>query len=319
MAFGPARVRREELLIDAVAGAREKRRGVDLGGELGDLCGGAPVALLDARPQDLARLVEQHERGRHAGDAEAAKRAGARGSRCEFAQDRAGILPPLRWILLRPTRMRRGERSRARSDGEDFRREPDRHADRRGRADVEADDAVARHRVAAQPSPLTTSMKRLTRSPSTGFQVSPSTLTCVPMTQPSAMAKMSLTLSMRTPVLAKSGVAGTASRTFLRSDVSTAWPGSGPETRIASASEEKTALLARISLGRASSEDANSALMLKSSFRSGRPRLRRSVSASAAFGCQSPMSEAKRPVKISRAKAAPVAQAIATLAEGSQR
>ncbi len=42
----------------------------------------------------------------------------------------------------------------------------------------------------------TTSMKRFTRSPSTGFQVLPSTLKWVPMTQPSAIAKMSRTLSM---------------------------------------------------------------------------------------------------------------------------
>ena len=44
--------------------------------------------------------------------------------------------------------------------------------------------------------------------------------------------------------------ARTASRTLRRSERSTGWPVIGPETRIASASEEKTALLARNSIGR---------------------------------------------------------------------
>ena len=59
--------------------------------------------------------------------------------------------------------------------------------------------------------------------------------------------------------------------------------------------------------------------MLNSSFRSVRPNSARSLRASAALGCQSPMSEANSPVKISRTKAAPVAAAIATDAVGSHR
>ena len=88
-------------------------------------------------------------------------------------------------------------------------------------------------------------MKRLTRAPSTGFQVFPSTLKCVPITTPSEMARMSRTLSMVTPVLARTGTSGTASRTVLRFERSTGSPVNGPETRIASASDEKTALFAR--------------------------------------------------------------------------
>ena len=45
-----------------------------------------------------------------------------------------------------------------------------------------------------------------------------------------------------------------------------------------------------------------------------RPRWRRKRAAPAQSGCQSPMSEAKRPVKISRTKLAPVTAPIATLA-----
>ena len=48
-------------------------------------------------------------------------------------------------------------------------------------------------------------------------------------------------------------------------------PGIGPETRIASALDENTALFARCSIGRWSSEKANSALMLNISFMSSRP------------------------------------------------
>ena len=51
----------------------------------------------------------------------------------------------------------------------------------------------------------TTSMKRFTRFASTGFQVWPSTLKWVPITTPSAMARISRTLSTVTPVLAKTG------------------------------------------------------------------------------------------------------------------
>src|SRR5271166_2640672 len=51
--------------------------------------------------------------------------------------------------------------------------------------------------------------------------------------------------------------------------------------------------------------------MLKKSFMSSRPRWRRSRRAFAQSGCQSPMSEANRPVKTSRTKLAPVAAPIA--------
>jgi hypothetical protein len=83
--------------------------------------------------------------------------------------------------------------------------------------------------------------------------------------------------------------------------------------------DEKTALRARSSIGRWSSEWANSALMLNSIFMSGRPRLRRRRAAAAQSGCHRPMSDAKSPVKISRTKLAPVTAPIDTLAVGSQR
>ena len=51
-----------------------------------------------------------------------------------------------------------------------------------------------------------------------------------------------------------SGTAGTASRTRLQIGAIDGCPVSGPDTRIASASEENTALFARSSIGRSSSE-----------------------------------------------------------------
>ena len=59
--------------------------------------------------------------------------------------------------------------------------------------------------------------------------------------------------------------------------------------------------------------------MLNKSFMSWRPRLRRNRAGVAQSGAQTPMSEAKTPVKISRTKAAPVATPIETEAAGSHR
>ena len=80
----------------------------------------------------------------------------------------------------------------------------------------------------------------------------------------------------------------------VRFDRSTGSPVSGPETRIASASEEKTALLARSAIGRSSSEWANSALMLKRSFMSSRPSWRRRRRAPAASGAKAPCRRRRR-------------------------
>src|SRR5437867_1635526 len=95
----------------------------------------------------------------------------------QLTEDCARIPPPLRRILLGPSGMERSQLHRPGSNGGDHIREADQDADRRGGADVEADDEGRRHyRSFAQPSLSATSMKRLTRSPSTGFQVLPSTL-----------------------------------------------------------------------------------------------------------------------------------------------
>ena len=82
-------------------------------------------------------------------------------------------------------------------------------------------------------------MNRWTRAASTGFQVLPSRLKCVPMTQPSATWKISATLSMLTPVLAKTGVSGSRFLTRSRSEASTGWPVIGPDTQMTSASDDQ--------------------------------------------------------------------------------
>ena len=123
----------------------------------------------------------------------------------------------------------------------------DQDADRRGRADVEAESE--RHRVGALSAAMRTlSMKRLTRSPSTGFQVSPSTLE---MRADDARRRRSARMS-RDIVDADAGV---GEDRHVSADGLARGARSEPSTRLAghragderstSASEEKTALLAR--------------------------------------------------------------------------
>src|ERR1700677_806279 len=71
MAFEPAQLGSDQLLIDAVAAAAQEFRLVDLGREFRDFSCGAAVALLNAGPEYAAVLIEKHERGNHAGHADA--------------------------------------------------------------------------------------------------------------------------------------------------------------------------------------------------------------------------------------------------------
>ena len=73
----------------------------------------------------------------------------------------------------------------------------------------------------------------------------PSTLKCVPITTPSADGEDVADIVDGDAGVGEDGTSGTASRTLFRSERSTGSPVKGPETRIASASEEKTALFAR--------------------------------------------------------------------------
>jgi len=129
------------------------------------------------------------------------------------------------------------------------------------------------------------------------FQVLPSILKWVPMMAPSASESTSATLSILTPVLANTGTLVIASRTLRRSDWSAGGPVIGPETRIASARDENTALVTHNSSARARSVWANSALMANRSFISERPNVGRNHAAPAQSGCQSPMSDANSPVR----------------------
>ncbi len=62
VALEPAQLGRDQLLIDAVAGALDEGGGVGLGRELGDLAAGAAIALLDAAPEQATSSVEQDDR-----------------------------------------------------------------------------------------------------------------------------------------------------------------------------------------------------------------------------------------------------------------
>ena len=74
--------------------------------------------------------------------------------------------------------------------------------------------------------------------------------------------------------------------------VNAAWLVIAPETQMASGDEENATDFASSATGRGAIWAANSALMLKNSFRSGRPRLRRARNAPLQSGSQMPMSEA---------------------------
>src|SRR5271155_1093175 len=96
MAFEPAQLGRDQLLIDAVAGPAEEFCLVDLGPQFADFGGGATVALLNARPDDGPVLVEKDERGNHAGHANAPQGFRLRCSGgAEFSQDLPGVPAPL--------------------------------------------------------------------------------------------------------------------------------------------------------------------------------------------------------------------------------
>ena len=220
MPLDPAQLGRDELLVDAVAGFGEERRLVDLGRELLDFRAAAPVALLDAGPQHARR----DRAGRRAGSMPVTPTAAMSAAETplvaqQLAQDRADIAPPLLGILLRPTRMaatqgRPGARRAARiSSGRPIRmpivevvpmsrpmnvghaaalsyprkRVSGLAPDRNGVGFLSRERRVKRRHL----SLATASMKRLTRAPSTVFQVLPSTLKWVPMTTPSAIARMS--------------------------------------------------------------------------------------------------------------------------------
>ena len=70
VALQPAQPGRDQLLVDAVAGAPDELGRVELGAQLLDLAPAAAVALLDAAAQQPAALVEQHHRRQHAGHAD---------------------------------------------------------------------------------------------------------------------------------------------------------------------------------------------------------------------------------------------------------
>ena len=103
----PAELCRDQLLVDAVPGLRQEIPLVHLAGKLGDLAHATCVALLDARPQHRAGLVQENDGGQHAGDADPLSEAsGIRRGRHDLAQRRAGIPPPLGRVFLGPAGMR---------------------------------------------------------------------------------------------------------------------------------------------------------------------------------------------------------------------
>ena len=103
------------------------------------------------------------------------------------------------------------------------------------------------------------SRKRRTRSRSTGFQVPPSHLRSLPTMTPSTSGANAAMLAAFAPVLSTTGaLPASASRTSRTASTAGSAPAIGPETRIASASEETTAERARTPSGRLPSGDANS-------------------------------------------------------------
>ena len=153
----PAQLGDHQLLVDAVAGAAHEGGRIEFGGEFAHFGAAASVALLDRGSEKLARSVEKHDGGKHAGDADRRDRLGADAARLELGDDGADVRPPLAGIFLRPPRLRRGEGHGARDDADHLVGQPYQNADRRRRADVEAEDAghlafILRDQACAAPS-----------------------------------------------------------------------------------------------------------------------------------------------------------------------
>jgi hypothetical protein len=158
VALQPAQLGRDQLLVDAVSSPGEEGGRVDLAAQFLDLGGAAPVALLDAGAQRPAVGAEQNDRGQHAGGADRGDVVGRDAGRgAQFAQDAGAVRPPRLGILLGPAGMRRMQRHRPGRDRADPVGQLDQDADRRGGADVEADDAghreVAPVSAASRPDP----------------------------------------------------------------------------------------------------------------------------------------------------------------------
>ena len=99
------------------------------------------------------------------------------------------------------------------------------------------------------------------RSGSMRFSVRPSTFMAVPTMAPSATSRMRSTVSCRTPVLAITGISGTAAFVSSRSAKRKGSPARGPEMS-AALQPKKCAPWARSATVRVPSGDANSGVRL---------------------------------------------------------
>ncbi len=105
MPLDPSQFRRDELLIDSVAGLGEKGLLVDLGAKLLDFRAAARIALLDAGPEQAAGIVEEDDRRQHAGHADrgdVGRRDAARAQK--LAHDFADVCSTIARDLPRPSR-----------------------------------------------------------------------------------------------------------------------------------------------------------------------------------------------------------------------
>ena len=105
MPLDPSQLRRDELLIDSVAGLGEKGLLVDLGAKLVDFRAAARIALLDAGPEQATGIVEEDDRRQHAGHADGGDVGRQRRRSCARARARSrrrcstiapGLPPPSR-------------------------------------------------------------------------------------------------------------------------------------------------------------------------------------------------------------------------------
>ena len=115
--FGSCVLDYDQLLVDAIAGARQKACLLDLGAHRVDLGAAPPVALLDAGAKNFTMRIEQHGGRQHAGDADGLELAGGDAAGLDqFTGDGADVVPPFARILLGPASPRPIECHRARSD-----------------------------------------------------------------------------------------------------------------------------------------------------------------------------------------------------------
>ena len=98
---------------------RERKSDSSISAQVLDLAAATAVALLDARPQQMAVGIEQDDGGQHSGHADRRESVGKRRrTSASVRGDFADVGPPFRRIFFGPADMVRAQGNRPRGEGE---------------------------------------------------------------------------------------------------------------------------------------------------------------------------------------------------------